>query len=310
MQNDFLNIKEGKNGHGRYISSLLISLVSFLIVGSIIYIIGIFALNVYKPDSIDMTTFLPINGTLNLYLSMTVNIAWILGTWFAVRVIHKRKLKTLITPNEKINWKKILFGFGIFFALMGVMLGVELLLNPDEYEFNIFSWREYIWLVVAAIVLVPIQTTSEELFFRGLLLQWLGKFTKKPIVLALIAGGLFGVVHFWNPEMSYGWIVGLDYLFVGFMWTYITAKTNSLELSIGAHAANNMFLCLFLTMDDSVMGNIPSMFMSTELNPYISFMWSALTLIVFFIVTIRYHEKPQPTSSAPVEEKEEGNVSA
>lgn len=66
--------------------------------------------------------------------------------------------------------------------------------------------------------------------------------------MTLIVGGLFGVLHFANPEMNNGAVwAGIEYLTFGFVWTYYTIKTGSIEISLGAHAANNMFLCMFIT---------------------------------------------------------------
>lgn len=83
--------------------------------------------------------------------------------------------------------------------------------------------------------------------------------------MTLIVGGLFGVLHFANPEMNNGAVwAGIEYLTFGFVWTYYTIKTGSIEISLGAHAANNMFLCMFITEKNSVYGGIPSLFTVTR----------------------------------------------
>ena len=67
---------------------------------------------------------------------------------------------------------------------------------------------------------------------------------KRPILLAIIVGLMFSIGHFANPEMNKSIIlVGLDYIVAGFALTYIAVKTKSLEITIGAHAANNISLC-------------------------------------------------------------------
>ncbi|MGG1763867.1 CPBP family intramembrane glutamic endopeptidase [Parageobacillus toebii] len=142
------------------------------------------------------------------------------------------------------------------------------------------------------IFLVPIQTTSEELFFRGFLLQWIGKLVKQPILLSIIVGFIFGALHFGNPEMSNSALwVGLDYVFTGFMLSYITIRTNSAEFTIGAHAANNMFFCIFLTYENSVYGNLPSLLALTDVNSMLSTIYSIITYTLFFIIAVHYHKK-------------------
>jgi uncharacterized protein len=85
--------------------------------------------------------------------------------------------------------------------------------------------------------------------------------------------------------------VGLDYVFTGFILSYITIRTNSAEFTIGAHAANNMFLCIFLTYENSVFENLPSLFVLTNINGMLSTIYSIIISTLFFIIVIRYHNK-------------------
>lgn len=82
-------------------------------------------------------------------------------------------------------------------------------------------------------------------------------------------------------------------MLTGFVWCYISAKTNSIELSIGAHAANNMLLGWFLTMDDSAFGDIPSLFVMKDIDPLTTLLWSAVSLGIFLYLSLkRYKETP------------------
>jgi len=287
---NFLAVEEGKNTHPRYIWSLIFIFIVGNILALIFYIGASFGILAYDETLIDNEGNI-LNGILSLYLDLFITIFTILGCYLAAKWILKRKFLTLITPNKQINWKRIFYGFSIFFVLLAILSFADLFIHPDDYEFNVTNWGEYALLVLACIILVPIQTTSEELLFRGVLLQWLAKFTKNPLILALIIGAIFGGLHFFNPEMSYGWVLGLDYIFTGFILTYITAKTNSLEYAIGAHAANNMFICLFFTMEHNVMGDIPSMFMQFEFNVYITVLTSIIIQSIFAYIILKKHNK-------------------
>jgi uncharacterized protein len=123
-------------------------------------------------------------------------------------------------------------------------------------------------------------------------LQWIGKLVKQPVLLSIIVGFIFGALHFGNPEMSNSafW-AGLDYVFTGFMLSYIAIRTNSAEFTIGAHAANNMFFCIFLTYGNSVYGNLPSLFVLTNVDGMLSTIYSIIIYTLFFIVVIHYHRK-------------------
>ncbi|MFB8427119.1 type II CAAX prenyl endopeptidase Rce1 family protein, partial [Priestia megaterium] len=91
-------------------------------------------------------------------------------------------------------------------------------------------------------------------------------------------------------------LVGLDYIVAGFALTFIAVKTKSLEMTIGAHAANNMFIALFLVNDDSSFGAIPSLFKATNSEPGLSLTWSIITFIAFYFLCARKIKKEKATN--------------
>ena len=292
MNPNFISIAKGKNTHWRYFWSLLVILAFMFVVGTIAYLIAVLSTALIEPDIVDFEEMMISDPLVDFYLYHIVNILTVIGMWIAARTILKRKLISFITPNERINWSKIFYGFFIALFLFALFALLDYIIFPNDYVLNDFDGTRFAWLVVASILLVPIQTTSEELFFRGFLLQWAGKITKNPIILMIIIGGIFGSLHFGNPEMEHGafW-VAIDYLAMGFIWTYISIKTNSSEYSIGAHAANNMFLCIFLTMEDTVVGDIPSLFVITNVNAMLSAITTVTTGIIFLFIVMRKHRK-------------------
>lgn len=292
MDRNFISMSSGKNTHWRYVSSLLVILAFMLVVGSIAYVIAVLVTGFVNQDLVELEEMMITDPLVDFYLYHIVNIFTIMGMWISARAILKRKLISFITPNERVNWSKIGYGFCIAFLLFAVFAVLDYAIFPNDYAVNDFDGTRFAWLVVASVLLVPIQTTSEELLFRGFLLQWAGKLTKNPIILMLIIGGIFGSLHFSNPEMEQGafW-VAIDYLAMGFIWTYISIKTNSSEYSIGAHAANNMFLCIFLTMEDTVVGEIPSLFVVTNVNAMLSALTTVTTGLIFLFIVIRKYRK-------------------
>jgi uncharacterized protein len=291
MKPSFIHPELGKNSHFRYFSSFLLNLF-FVVIGGVVYVFSIFITGIVNTQIVDFKELTIKDPLVDLFLSHILYIFWIIGIWISARTIHKRSLILFVTPYQKINWKRVFFGFIVFFALLAIGQIIDFVLNSEDYKWNDFDLSRFIWLLVAAIFLVPIQTTTEELFFRGFLLQWMGKLVKQPILLAIIVGFIFGALHFSNPEMSNSafW-AGLDYVFTGFILSYIAIRTNSAEFSIGAHAANNMFLCIFLTYENSSYQNIPSLFVLTNVDGMLSTIYSIITSTLFFIISIHYHKK-------------------
>lgn len=293
---NYLQVNEGKNSWQRYLSSTAVSL-AFMIFGSILYVILSLlyvGLDGKENTYFDLTTgeFIGLNPTLDLLFMNLVHVFWIIGIWIGVRAIHKRKMRTFITAKKSINWKRIAWGFSTFFVLLLAITAIDLVINGEDYIWNAPSFNEYFFLLLVVLIFTPIQTTTEEIFFRGLLLQWIGKKLKSPFLLALVVGMIFGALHFFNPEMEKSaFFVGLDYLFVGFALTYISIKTGSLEIAIGAHAANNIFIFLFLATDNSVGGNVPSVFRVVNESPIVSFMLSIVIFTLFYFLSIRRVKK-------------------
>jgi uncharacterized protein len=292
---DFIKVIEGKNSWKRYLSSFIV-IILFIIFGALPYlIISDWVVNTDEnPNTyydFENEDYVGINPLLYFALMNSQFIFWLLGIIIAIRFIHKRKLISLITPNRKIDWKRMGFGFITFFGILGLTSIIDFLLNPGDYFLNDIKISEFLLLFVLVLLLTPLQTTCEELFFRGYLLQFFGKWVRIPFLLSLIVGSIFGTLHFTNPEMGYSPIlIGVDYLLTGFIWCYISVKTNSAELSIGAHAANNMLLGWFITMDDSALGNIPSLFVVKNIDPAISLMWTIVSLGIFLFISLKKYK--------------------
>ncbi|MDR4947902.1 CPBP family intramembrane glutamic endopeptidase [Neobacillus cucumis] len=292
---DFIRGIKGKNSWKRYLSSFIV-IILFMLIGTLPYvIISEWIVNTdgdpHTYLDLNKGDYVGINPLLYFTLINSQFLFWLLGLYVAVRFIHKRKFTSLITPNRKIDWKRIGFGFLTYFVILSMTTIIDCLLNPGNYSFNDSRVSDFLILFVLVLVFTPIQTTCEELFFRGYLMQLFGKWIRIPFLLSLIVGSIFGALHFTNPEMGYSPILfGADYLLTGIIWCYITAKTNSAELSIGAHAANNMLLGWFLTMDDSAMGNIPSLFVVRNIDPAISLMWAIVSLGIFLFISLKKYK--------------------
>ncbi|MCW5194538.1 lysostaphin resistance A-like protein [Bacillus velezensis] len=259
--NTFVRPAEGRNSVSRYLLSLLL-IVGLFFFGSILTVFYMFLTSAFNPSlTINWDEAALSDPLADIYLQHIVYFIAIPGIWIAVRFIMKRRFLSIITPNQSLNWKRIFFGFGTYVVLMFVAGLIDFLIHPDRFTLQEFHASRFLLLLAAAVLLVPIQTSAEEFLFRGFLLQFAGKLTANAVVLTVIIGGLFGALHFGNPEMDNGALwAGIGYVTIGMIWTFITVKTGSLEMSLGGHAANNMFLFIFLTEDHSVYGGIPSVF--------------------------------------------------
>ena len=214
----------------------------------------------------------------------------------AVRLIHKRPFLTVITPNLSVDWKKIGKSFGLFFGLVALATVVDYLLNPSTYQFRLNPERFLIFAPVA-LVLIPIQTTAEELLFRGYLLQSMALLTRNRVALVLISGLLFMVPHLANPEMTAGfWSMAFYYFLVGGILTIITLRSNSLEMAMGIHAAINLFAALIVNYANSAL-ETESIFYCTEIEPIFTVVSFAVIALVFYMVMFRAKDNTEEAAS-------------
>ena len=118
-----------------------------------------------------------------------------------------------------------------------------------EIEFN-FDVKTFLPLLIISLIMIPIQTTTEELFFRSFLFQAFGFLFKKGWIAILLTGILFGLMHGANPEIDkLGEILLFYYICTGFFMAIISHMDDGIELSMGYHAINNIFASLILTND-------------------------------------------------------------
>jgi membrane protease YdiL (CAAX protease family) len=210
----------------------------------------------------------------------------IIGILLAVRLIHKRPFLTMITPDRWIDWKKVGKSFGLFFALVAITTLLDYLLNPSTYLLS-FNPQRFLIFAPLAVVLVPIQTSAEELLFRGYLLQSMALLTRNRAVLVLISGVLFMLPHLANPEMTAGfWSMASYYFLVGVVLTIITLRSNSLEMAMGIHAAINLFAALIVNYANSAL-ETESIFYCTEIEPIFTVLSFVIMALVFYLLMFR-----------------------
>lgn len=278
--------KEGKNQWWRYLLSVLLIFFSWFILGSLPYI---FLISVARSDNNPNTFFNPqtsqFEGFDTIWIYLAINFSFILfalALYLAIRFIHQRPLRTLVTPYRKVNWRRILQGGGVYLILLIVLEVVYVLVFRGSYNLTFRSDKFFVFLLVALIV-TPIQTTVEELFFRGYIMQWIGLKVKKPLLPILCSSFVFMLPHLLNPEVAKGFfLLATSYFALGLFLAIITVKDNTLELAIGIHAANNLFAALLVNYTNSALPS-ESIFVG-ELNPVFSLLSLIFIVIAFYMV--------------------------
>ncbi len=143
-------------------------MVGLYVFGNIAYLFAILFTVIVNPDiTFDLDEAVLSDPLVDLYLSHVIYLFAIPGVWLAVRFILKLPFRTVITPNAKVNWRRIFFGFIAYFLLMIAVQLIDFAIHPGDYSMQDFDASRFIWSLAAALILVPFQTSAEELFFRG-----------------------------------------------------------------------------------------------------------------------------------------------
>ncbi|MBS3739102.1 MAG: CPBP family intramembrane metalloprotease [Psychroflexus sp.] len=171
------------------------------------------------------------------------------GVVVVIKLLHNLQLKQLITSRTHIDWKRIGLSFGVIAGLLILSVLLDYKLSPTDYQLN-FKLQRFLILALIGIVMVPIQTTFEELLFRGYLMQGFGSIFKSRAVALILTSVLFGGLHVFNPEVAkLGYQALIVYIGTGFFLGIVTLMDEGLELAIGFHAGNNLITALLVTAD-------------------------------------------------------------
>lgn len=289
MRNYLELARQGRNDWWRYLLSLPAILVTWLFVGSIPVVLLLAYVSTDGDPATDFsgTGFVGVPVIVEFLITMSSFVPFLVATLLAVQFIHVRPLKTLITGEAQVRWRRILAGAGVWFAIAAMVSVVESLLYPGRYVLT-FQPARLLLFALFALILIPIQTSAEEFFFRGYLLQWIGLRLKNKWLLSLLNGLLFFLPHAANPEMATNsLLIGLGYFVMGFFLTLITLQDNGIELALGMHAANNMFAALFANYVVTALPS-PSLFTIQELDPVYSLIALVAGLILFYLVFFHF----------------------
>lgn len=230
-----------------------------------------------------------INRSALLAMMMGMFVFTLLFFWLAVKFFHKKTLTSLISGFEKIRWNRYFFAFAIWALLLIAITLVGYFISPQDFEIN-FDFGKFMILLFVAVIFIPIQTATEEIIFRGYLMQGLGQAFKNAWAPLIITSVLFGLMHSSNPEAkAHGLMLMMPYyIFFGAFLGMLTLLDEGLELAMGIHCANNLVSSLLVCSKNSVLQTDAIFYTSSE-NPGGEFgIWVVIAGICFFILNKKY----------------------
>ena len=178
------------------------------------------------------------------------------GLWVALRLVHCRPFGTLFRPpgsgpsgfgpSGRPQGGTIRAGvlLALAFHAVGLTLYILFLGAPERTEMAFGTWLFWLIPIVLAIM---VQASSEEVLFRGYLLQQFAVWSRNPLVWAVVPSLVFAIVHY-DAQMEAGmlWRMLVHIAVFGLVAAALVWRTGGLGAAIGLHVTNNIVaICLF-----------------------------------------------------------------
>lgn len=227
---------------------------------------------------------LGLNPNVNLLLMLFPFLVGLAAYLLLVRPLNGRSFRVTLNGTDKIRWGRMFISALIWLVLSAIYLFVYLKADPANFSLNNTS-SSLITLSVITLLFVPFQAAFEEILFRGYLMQGFAVLFRNRWAPLLITSVLFGLMHSFNPEVEdFGFFVMIpQYILFGLIFGIITIMDDGVEAAIGAHAANNIFLCITVTNDSSAL-QTDAIFRQHEIFPSTEFVALLVTGILFLVI--------------------------
>lgn len=153
-------------------------------------------------------------------------------------LIFRQKPGTIWSIAGGIRWKWLGICVGSMMLIHGGTLAV---LSSVSGEVKVTPRSDFWLVLVLIIILVPLQTATEEYVFRGWFMQMIGSWIPRPAV-AYVVGAVAMVPVFAIMHGTTDPLLLVDLACFAIFATYLVWLTGGLEASISVHFANNFVL--------------------------------------------------------------------
>jgi hypothetical protein len=279
------NAKLGKNNWWRYLITIILSLlIASVVAGALLGVFIVIGILIFKQSfNVDLIYQLLEEPTFLIFLvGLSFSISFIF-LYLCTRILHKKEFISLINIKNKVRWNRIAKGAGAWLIIIGAFDLVSYLIDPTGFKIS-FNFQKFWVLAILALIAFPIQASFEEVFFRGYLMQGISLIFKKPVWVLLISALAFSLLHWWNAGtviMSIS--IVMSTFIIGLVLGIIALADNGIEMAMGVHIINNIYVSVIHSSPESGLGNLPSIFISSP-DPYTSPIFLGLAAIILIYV--------------------------
>jgi membrane protease YdiL (CAAX protease family) len=173
--------------------------------------------------------------------------------FLVVLTLHRRPIGTIFGPAFLVipQFAKVCIGMLLLFLAV-------LVLPPWGYGDPLVSNMALgKWLAILPLTLLAVfvQTSTEEILFRGYIQQQLAARFKSPLVWMILPAALFGLMHYDPVSAGENAVTVVIWAFVfGLVTADLTARSGSLGPAIALHFINNVSALLIVSIPGQLDG--------------------------------------------------------
>ncbi len=281
----------GKNSFWRYIVMIVAVLIASNTIGALPLLVALVIKSLSNPDVFSLLATNPndysvlgLDPNTLLVLMLFPFIAGLAAFILLVKPLNNRTIKTTINGTGKIRWNRFFISALVWLLLSAVYFFIYLKIDPSNFTLN-NKTTSLILLSLISLLLIPFQAAFEEVLFRGYLMQGFASIIKNRWFPLVMTSFFFGLMHAFNPEVKeYGFLTMIpQYIVFGLIFGIITLMDDGIEASMGAHTANNVFLCIMVTNKSSAL-QTPALYEQYHISPWTEFTALVVTGIVFILI--------------------------
>jgi len=227
---------------------------------------------------------LGLDPNLGLFMMLFPFLIGLLAFIILVKPLNYRTFKLTVNGTGMFRWNRFLVSALVWTILSAVYFFIYLNLDPSNFSLKNTS-ETLIPLILISLIFIPFQAAFEEVLFRGYLMQGFAVLLRNRWFPLVVTSILFGLMHAFNPEVEeFGFFTMMpQYILFGLIFGIVTILDDGIEAAIGAHAANNAFLCIMLTHDSSAL-QTPAVYEQQNVYPLTEFAGLLVTGVVFIVI--------------------------
>jgi len=227
---------------------------------------------------------LGLDPNMGLFMMLFPFLIGLLAFVILVKPLNYRTFKLTINGTGMFRWNRFLISALVWTILSALYFFIYLKMDPSNFSLKNTSGT-LIPLILISLIFIPFQAAFEEVLFRGYLMQGFAVLLRNRWFPLFITSVLFGLMHAFNPEVEeFGFFTMMpQYILFGLIFGIVTILDDGIEAAIGAHAANNAFLCIMVTNDSSAL-QTPAVFEQQNIYPFAEFTALLVTGVVFLVI--------------------------